>query len=143
LAYYVKEISNFFGVLLHLTHHANERTLPARWEVHAMSEMMGERLQRLRKAVGLSQSQLAAAAAVPLPTLRNWEQGRRMLGLDDAVKIADVLGIPLDVLAGRDAPAQAPGVAPGLRGDKGGQPSGGKPAKRAKGKETPPRGKAK
>jgi len=65
---------------------------------------MGERLQRLRLEKGFSQSQLAKAAGVPTGTLRNWEQGRRTMLVDAAVKVADALGCTLDELAGRTPP---------------------------------------
>ena len=65
---------------------------------------MGERLQKLRKAAGLSQAALAKAAGVPLGTLRGWEYGRRTPLLDAAAKLADALGCTLDELAGRAEP---------------------------------------
>jgi transcriptional regulator with XRE-family HTH domain len=65
---------------------------------------MGERLQRLRHRAGLSQSELAKAAGVPLGTLRGWEYGRRKPLLDAAAKLADALGVSLDELAGRTWP---------------------------------------
>jgi transcriptional regulator with XRE-family HTH domain len=61
---------------------------------------MGKRLQSFRLAKGLSQSQLAKAAAVPLGTLRGWEQGRRVPLLDAAARLAVALEISLDELAG-------------------------------------------
>jgi transcriptional regulator with XRE-family HTH domain len=62
---------------------------------------MGGRLQRLRLARGLSQSQLARKAGVPAGTLKNWEHGRRTMLFDAAVKLADALDVSLDELAGR------------------------------------------
>jgi len=59
---------------------------------------MGQNLQRLRKEAGLSQSALAKAAGVPIGSLRNWEQGRRKLFFDAAVRIAEVLGVNLNDL---------------------------------------------
>jgi transcriptional regulator with XRE-family HTH domain len=61
---------------------------------------MGTRLQRLRKAAGLSQSQLARAAGVPLGSLQQWEQGRRTPLLDAAARIAVALQCSIDDLAG-------------------------------------------
>jgi transcriptional regulator with XRE-family HTH domain len=61
---------------------------------------MGQRLQRLRQEAGMSQPELAKAADVPLGTLRNWEQGRRMPLLDTAARVAGALGVSLDELAG-------------------------------------------
>jgi transcriptional regulator with XRE-family HTH domain len=63
-------------------------------------ETMGQRLQRLRQAAGMSQSQLAARAGVPLPSLRNWEQDKRTPSLDAAAKVAKAIGCTLEELAG-------------------------------------------
>jgi transcriptional regulator with XRE-family HTH domain len=71
-------------------------------------EAMGQQLKKLRAAAGLSQSQLARAAGVPVATLKNWEQGRRQPLLGAACKLADALGVGLDELAGR-APAPKEG----------------------------------
>jgi transcriptional regulator with XRE-family HTH domain len=62
---------------------------------------MAIRLQRLREAAGLSQSQLARRAGVPVGTLQGWEQARRLPRLEAAVRLADALGISLDELVGR------------------------------------------
>jgi transcriptional regulator with XRE-family HTH domain len=50
---------------------------------------------------GLTQDQLARRAKVPLTTLREWEQGRRNMRLEAAVRLADVLDLSLDELVGR------------------------------------------
>lgn len=63
------------------------------------SNVMGLRLQKLREAAGKSQSALALEAGVPASSLRNWEQGRRKIALDDAWRLAQALGISLDELA--------------------------------------------
>lgn len=61
---------------------------------------MGQRLKRLRKATGMSQPQLAEKMEVPVSTIRNWEQDRRVPRLDTAVILARALGVTLDELAG-------------------------------------------
>jgi transcriptional regulator with XRE-family HTH domain len=61
---------------------------------------MGERFKRLRRAAGLSQSQLAKAAGVPIGSLRQWEYGIRTPLLDAAARVAMALGVSLDDLAG-------------------------------------------
>jgi len=61
---------------------------------------MGERLQALRQEKGFSQSQLARAAGIPVGSIKNWEQGIRLPRLDLAYKLAQAMGISLDVLAG-------------------------------------------
>jgi transcriptional regulator with XRE-family HTH domain len=70
-----------------------------KWEME-----MGTRLQRLRKAAGLSQSQLARRSGIPLPTLRGWEQGRATPLLDAAARLAVALGCDLNELAGIAGP---------------------------------------
>jgi transcriptional regulator with XRE-family HTH domain len=61
---------------------------------------MGQRMQELRLAAGLSQTGLARATGIPVGTIKNWEQGIRLPRLDLAVKVAAALGITLDTLAG-------------------------------------------
>jgi len=62
---------------------------------------MGERLQQLRHAKGLTQPQLAEAVGVPVGTLRNWEQGRVLPQFSAAYQLAKALGVTLDELAGK------------------------------------------
>jgi transcriptional regulator with XRE-family HTH domain len=69
---------------------------------------MGERLAALRRAAGLSQTQLAAAAGVPVGSLRQWEHGRRTPLLDAAARLAVAMGCSLDELAGIE-PARGKG----------------------------------
>jgi transcriptional regulator with XRE-family HTH domain len=63
-----------------------------------MKETFGQRLQRLRQEAGMSQPGLAAAAAIPLGTLRNLEQDRRVPRLDTADALARAIGVSLDTL---------------------------------------------
>lgn len=63
------------------------------------SETLGQKLQRLRAAAGLTQSQVATAAAVPLTSLQNWELDRREPGFRTAVALARVLGVTAEDLA--------------------------------------------
>jgi DNA-binding XRE family transcriptional regulator len=72
-------------------------------------EGMGGRIKRLREAAGMSQPQLAKAAGVPLTTLRQWEQNRRLPSWEWAVALADGLGCSLDELAGRETPPRKEG----------------------------------
>ena len=65
-----------------------------------MKETLGQRLQRLRQEANLSQPALANAASLPVGTLRNLEQDRRVPRLDTAAALASALGVSLDALAG-------------------------------------------
>lgn len=93
------------------------------------NEAMGQKLQELRQAAGLSQSQLASAAGVPVGTLKNWEQGRRMPMFDAAYRLAKAMNITLDELAGRVFEV-VPSTEPTPRK----APPAGKPARKRKGK---------
>lgn len=66
-------------------------------------ETFGQRLQRLRAQAGLSQSQVAQAAQVPIGSLRNWEHDRRVPLVDAAHRLAKALGVSLDMLVGEEA----------------------------------------
>ena len=68
------------------------------------SETMGVRLQRLRKAAGLTQAELAERAGVPLRSLLNWEQDRRQPRLDAALGLARVLSVQVEELVKGVAP---------------------------------------
>lgn len=107
-----------------------------------MSQTFGQRLQDLRQAANVSQPQLATAAGIPLGTLRNLEQGRRVPRLDTAQALARALGITLDALAGdtllsgdigqaTDEPAPPRGRPKKATGD---QASEEKPKKKGKGR---------
>lgn len=65
-----------------------------------MEETMGQRMQRLRRAAGMSQSQLAKASGIPVGSIQGWERDRREPLFSAAVKIAVALGVTLDDLAG-------------------------------------------
>jgi transcriptional regulator with XRE-family HTH domain len=65
---------------------------------------MGHRLKKLREEKGLSQAKLAAAAGVPVGTLRYWEYGLRTPLLDAAARVAQALDVTLDELAGIEKP---------------------------------------
>jgi transcriptional regulator with XRE-family HTH domain len=62
---------------------------------------VGQAIQKLRRKVGLSQSELAKKAGVPTSTLQAWEQSRRSPRLDALLKLARALDVSLDELAGQ------------------------------------------
>jgi transcriptional regulator with XRE-family HTH domain len=74
-------------------------------------ETLGQRLQRLRAAAGLTQTQVAAAAGVPVSSLQNWEIDRREPGLRAAVRLAKALGVTAEDLADT-APVEDAGRTP-------------------------------
>jgi transcriptional regulator with XRE-family HTH domain len=59
----------------------------------------GQHLWSLRGKAGLSRSELSRRAAVPVSTLRNWENDRGMPSLAVIVRLADALGVPIERLA--------------------------------------------
>ena len=77
--------------------------------------VVGHRLfaDGVTRPVHLSQSQLARAAGVPVGSWRGWEQGRRTMLVDAAIKLADALGVTPDELAGREPPAKGKGTRKG------------------------------
>jgi DNA-binding XRE family transcriptional regulator len=99
-------------LVLSLVYYVNARTDVARAGTPAgedpmskkRGETMGQRLRRLRQEAGFTQAQLAAAAGVPIGTLRNWEQGLRTPRLDTAAKVALALAVSIDALAGIETP---------------------------------------
>jgi transcriptional regulator with XRE-family HTH domain len=63
---------------------------------------LGERLRQLRELAGMSQNELAKKARVQQSVIWAIEAGRqKSISLHAAVRIAEVLGISLDLLAGR------------------------------------------
>jgi transcriptional regulator with XRE-family HTH domain len=70
--------------------------------------MIGKQLQKTREAANISQAKLAKAAGIPVGTLRNLEQGRRIPRLDTAIKLARALGVTLDELTGDGGAEEKP-----------------------------------
>lgn len=73
------------------------------------AQIMGQLLQELRRAKGLTQEQLAAATEVSIGAVRNWEQGHRLPHFEAAYRISQALGISLDDLARKVFAGPAPG----------------------------------
>jgi DNA-binding XRE family transcriptional regulator len=66
---------------------------------------LGERLRQLRELAQLSQNELARRARVPRPIISRVESGtQETMSLAYALRIAEVLGVSLDLLAGRRGP---------------------------------------
>jgi transcriptional regulator with XRE-family HTH domain len=63
-----------------------------------------EKVKQLRLQRGLTQATLADASGIPLPTLRDYEQGKRDPLLSNAKKLARALGVSIDELAPDNGP---------------------------------------
>jgi len=57
----------------------------------------GEQIKRLRKAMKLTQSELAKCLDTPLGTLKKWEQNRVSIQKKSFKKLSELLKAPLDV----------------------------------------------
>jgi transcriptional regulator with XRE-family HTH domain len=61
----------------------------------------GQRLRQFRELAGLSQRELARRANIPQPVVSDVESGKQKgITLENARRIARVLGVTLDLLAG-------------------------------------------
>lgn len=58
-------------------------------------ELLGERLNRLRRMRGLSREALAEQARVPFSALADQERGQRGARIGDLLRMAMVLDVPL------------------------------------------------
>lgn len=63
-----------------------------------MSETMGERIRRLRKARGWTQYELAAEAEVTRYSLLRWEAGTKMQSAESLARVAGALEVSMDEL---------------------------------------------
>ena len=63
---------------------------------------ISKRLRDLREDSDLSQKQLAALLQVPLQRVSEWERNIHLPRLDILCQLADIYGVSLDYLAGRE-----------------------------------------
>jgi transcriptional regulator with XRE-family HTH domain len=70
--------------------------------------MFAERLQSTRKERKITQTRLADMLGVNPRVYNRWERGTAVPQLDTIVKIADILGVSLDVLVGREKSTHQP-----------------------------------
>jgi transcriptional regulator with XRE-family HTH domain len=64
---------------------------------------LGRRLQRLRQRAGLTQHELAERSGVSRTAIASIETGQRSgITLDNALRLADTLGVSVETLAGWD-----------------------------------------
>ena len=66
------------------------------------NEEFANRLRMLRTNARMSQAELAQRVGVDLGSVGNWEAGAYMPSLKTTVRLADVFGVSLDQLAGRE-----------------------------------------
>lgn len=72
-----------------------------------MTDLLGKRIAALRKAKGLSQSQLAEQLHISPSAIGMYEQGRRAPGLDIIVTLAKTFGVSTDFLLSGEVTIQA------------------------------------
>lgn len=75
---------------------------PVRWDMTDFHQ----RLRELRTARKLTQTRVAELLGVSPRVYHRWESGSATPLLATVVKIADILGVTLDELAGRKEPAE-------------------------------------
>ena len=68
---------------------------------------LGENLQRLRKEKGLSQEDVAQKLFVSRQSVSKWENGNAEPGVENLKALANLYGVTLDELVGRE-PAEGP-----------------------------------
>lgn len=60
------------------------------------------RIKQLREAAGLSQRELGKRIGISGPAVAMWESGENRPSLTNLEKLADVLGVSIDAILGRD-----------------------------------------
>ena len=68
---------------------------------------MRNKIREAREVKGISANELAGRMQIHPSTLLNWESGRRQITADKLMQLADILGLTVDFLLGRDS-AQVP-----------------------------------
>ena len=63
---------------------------------------VGKRIQKLRMQNNMTQSKLANKLGIDRTTLAHYEMGKRTPGIDILWEIADIFGVSVDELIGRD-----------------------------------------
>ncbi len=67
-----------------------------------MTEDFPDRLKKIRKSKGLSQSGLAKKTGLMPAAISHFETGERRPSLDNLIKLVDALSVSSDYLLGRD-----------------------------------------
>ncbi len=63
-----------------------------------LSMTLNERLKALRTAKGIGQAEVAAIADVAIPTVSEWESGKKNPKRENLVKLAEYYGVTLDYI---------------------------------------------
>jgi transcriptional regulator with XRE-family HTH domain len=84
---------------------------PPDW-VLGRRRVIGDQIRAARREAGLSQEKLAELAGMDRQSINRIEQGHQAALIDNLIRIADALGVPLAELV-RDGPAAATGEAVG------------------------------
>lgn len=69
--------------------------------------MLGQRLRELRRASGLTQTELAKLLGISQGAVTNWEKGKTFPDFLNQRKLADIYEISLDELLGREIPERS------------------------------------
>ena len=72
-----------------------------------MNETLGTNIMRLRKEAGLTQEQLANALGISYQAVSKWENGVSCPDISTLPLIADLFGVSIDSLFGRETEAPA------------------------------------
>lgn len=59
-------------------------------------EQIAERLQSLRKVMGLTQVAMCELAGCSTQEWNNWEKARKRIGVDNAIRVSTATGVSLD-----------------------------------------------
>jgi len=82
-------------------------TIQTHYWIHDLDmSVFAERLRLLRQARNVTQARLAELLGVSPRVYNRWEKGGNVPHFDTIVKIADILQVTLDELAGRQEPSQ-------------------------------------
>lgn len=72
---------------------------------------LGENLQELRRAAGLSQEEVAGRLFVSRQSVSKWENGQAEPGVENLKALAELYGVSMDELTGMPSPPEPAGAA--------------------------------
>ena len=78
---------------------------------------VAQRIRAARKNAGLTQAQLAEQSGVAAISIHQYEAGKRSPQLEQLLRLASALGVPLEDLTGLPAPTGSTGPDPALPDD--------------------------